>query len=333
MIQIKVLDAEKNIVAENGGQEEVNLTLRREYQEGDTIVFEIGGETGHYWMQVDDVLGKSLVYLTGDQTYEIPFEEKKFNLSPKAFTGEKQLLCLRKARPYEINIYRNLAENVNDQHGDVNCYPHASANVETRGEAVFAAKNAIDGVTANHDHGKWPFASWGINQRDDAEIKLEFGREISTDRIVLHIRADFPHDNWWVKGTVEFSDGSSMVLALEITSKFESRLLPQRISNNLRDMKNYTITLNTLLRKAAEQAGVHPIHIDAYSNCNVTMLESLTSATQCLRAQQTIALGYCRIVKEHQHKIHSSIIRKVVAYLETDLSADLTLNTLAQHFL
>ena len=70
-------------------------------------------------------------------------------------------------------------------------------------------------MTANHDHGKWPFASWGINQRDDAEIKLEFGREISTDRIVLHTRADFPHDNWWVKGTVEFSDGSSMVLDLE----------------------------------------------------------------------------------------------------------------------
>ena len=116
-----------------------------------------------------------------------------------------------------MNIYRNLAENVNDQHGDVNCYPHASANVETRGEAVFAAKNAIDGVTANHSHGKWPFASWGINQRDDAQMKLEFGREIKTDRIILHTRADFPHDNWWVKATVEFSDGTSMVLDLEKT--------------------------------------------------------------------------------------------------------------------
>ena len=42
------------------------------------------------------------------------------------------MISLRKARPYEVNIYRNLAENVNDQHGDVNCYPHASANVETR---------------------------------------------------------------------------------------------------------------------------------------------------------------------------------------------------------
>lgn len=41
---------------------------------------------------------------------------------------------------------RNLAKNVMDQHGETNCYPHASANVETRGEAVFAARNAIDGV-------------------------------------------------------------------------------------------------------------------------------------------------------------------------------------------
>ena len=73
---------------------------------------------------------------------------------------------------------------------------------------------------------------------------------------------------------------------LELISKFETWLLPQRTTNNLRDMKNYTITLNTLLRKAAEQAGVHPIHIDAYSNCNVVMLESLTSTQQCLRAQQ-----------------------------------------------
>ena len=121
MIQIKLLDAEKNIVEEVQGEKEVNLTLRREYQEGDSLLFEIHGEIGHYWMQVDDALGKSLVYLTGDQVYEIPFEEKKFNLSPKAFTGEKQLISLRKARPYEVDIYRNLAENVNDQHGDVNC--------------------------------------------------------------------------------------------------------------------------------------------------------------------------------------------------------------------
>lgn len=75
---------------------------------------------------------------------------------------------------------------------------------------------------------------------------------------------------------------------LELISKFETWLLPQRTTNNLRDMKNYTITLNTLLRKAAEQAGVHPIHIDAYSNCNVVMLESLTSLSSvCVHNRQS----------------------------------------------
>ena len=54
MIQIKLLDAEKNIVEEVQGEKEVNLTLRREYQEGDSLLFEIHGEIGHYWMQVDD---------------------------------------------------------------------------------------------------------------------------------------------------------------------------------------------------------------------------------------------------------------------------------------
>lgn len=38
MIQIKLLDAEKNIVEEVQGEKEVNLTLRREYQEGDSLL-------------------------------------------------------------------------------------------------------------------------------------------------------------------------------------------------------------------------------------------------------------------------------------------------------
>lgn len=119
--------------------------------------------------------------------------------------------------------------------------------------------------------------------------------------------------------------------AMEMTSQFGTHFLPKRTTNNLRDIKDYTITLNTLLRKAAEKAGVHPIHIDSYSNCNIAMLEKLTSVEQCLAAQRKIVLGYCQIVKEHQHKAHSPLIRRVVAYIETDLGADLTLKSLSSH--
>ena len=109
-----------------------------------------------------------------------------------------------------------------DQHGDRGCYPHASANVETRGESVFAARNAIDGVAATLSHGSWPYESWGINRRDDAELLLEFGRPVDVDRIRLWTRADFPHDNWWVRATLTFSDGTAEIVEMEKSEKAHS---------------------------------------------------------------------------------------------------------------
>ena len=73
--------------------------------------------------------------------YKIPFGEKRVNMSPKTFSGSKHLIHIRKAYSFEYEAYRNLALNINDCHGETNCYPHASANVETRGESVFAAMN------------------------------------------------------------------------------------------------------------------------------------------------------------------------------------------------
>ena len=135
--------------------------VAREYEEGDRILLEVSGEKEYAWVQLDDAFGKSLVYLTGNFNYNIPFGEKRINISPKVFSGDKHLISVRKAKDFEIKSYRNLALNVNDNHENTSCFPHAYANVETRGEAVFAAKNAIDGVTANECHGEWPYDSWG----------------------------------------------------------------------------------------------------------------------------------------------------------------------------
>lgn len=228
---LKVVAAGGNILAENWGENEVNLFYSGEYEEGDRLILESSEKNIHLWLQFDDALGKSLVYITDKVAYDIPFGEKRANLSPKVFYGSKHLLSARIAKDYEIKAYRNLAINVNDQHGDTNCYPHATANVETRGESVFAAKNAIDGVTANSSHGEWPYQSWGINRRDDAEIKIDFGRVVWTDRIILYTRADFPHDNWWKQATLSYSDGTSMTITMEKSSKpHEFTFEPKEIS-------------------------------------------------------------------------------------------------------
>ena len=210
MLCIKVIDKNGITICVGRDEEEVRLPVTREYKEGDMIVVEVSDTPLYAWLQLDDALGRSLVYLTGHYTYRIPFGEKRINLSPKVFSGSRHLLTLKKARDFEISSYRNLAFNVSDCHENETCFPHASANVETRGEAVFAAKNAIDGVTANTCHGEWPYASWGINRDPNAALKLDFGRDVTVDRIILYLRADFPHDNWWTNAAVTFSDGESM---------------------------------------------------------------------------------------------------------------------------
>lgn len=217
------------IKAEATQEEYVNLVLKEMYQEGDKIVFHTNQINEYYVIQVDDAMRESLVYITTNEfVYTIPFGEKKISYSPKAFNGNIHLISARRAMDSEIHTYRNLAENSIDQHGDNGCFPHASANVETRGEAVFAARNAIDGITENHSHGEWPYQSWGINMQDDAEITLDFGRTVEIDKMELYTRADFPHDNWWEKGTITFSDGSELVINLTKTDQAQQISFPKK---------------------------------------------------------------------------------------------------------
>lgn len=215
-LTLKVVREKKEVLCKATGTDEVTLVFSGKYEKGDTIVLESSEKNIHLKVQVDDALGMALVYITENRVvYTVPFEEQRDSYSPKVFSGNIHYLSAKAASKEEVSTYRNLALNVMDQHGETHCYPHASANVETRGESVFAARNAIDGVLANSSHGMWPYESWGINRDPDACMKLEFGREVEVDKIVLYTRADFPHDAWWTQATFTFSDGTSIDFPME----------------------------------------------------------------------------------------------------------------------
>lgn len=118
--------------------------------------------------------------------------------------------------------------------------------------------------------------------------------------------------------------------ALEYGGRFVSLVMPQRLTNALRDQKDYSITLNTLLRKAAEQGGVHPIHVDSLSNNNVKQIERLISVDQCKLFQRKMIRSYCQLVKENSLQSYSLPIGKVITYIRTDLTADLSLKSMAE---
>lgn len=118
--------------------------------------------------------------------------------------------------------------------------------------------------------------------------------------------------------------------ALSIISSLAGHNLPYRLPCSLRDSKDYAIAFNTLLRKTVEQAGVHPIHIDAHSNLNVKLIEQTSSKAQCNAIQLQLVRNYCRMVRKHTLKDYSLLTRKVMTYISTDLTSNLSLNAMAE---
>lgn len=203
------------VIASCQQEKETYLVFQQEYQEGDRIVF-TPERAGYVTLQFDAVLGRSTLYTDGSAfSMDIPFGQKHECYQESVFKGAMHFLWVREAYGWEYNIYRNLALNPYDCHENTSLFPHSKANIETRGESVFASRNAIDGIVASNWHGLWPWSSWGINRDPQAKLTLDFGRDVKIDRIILYTRADFPHDAWWTEGTFAFSDTSELVMKLE----------------------------------------------------------------------------------------------------------------------
>lgn len=214
-IKFKVLNAAGHTLMTCDAAPRVSLVYTAAYCPGDRIALEINTPGRYCWVQFEDSMPEALVYIQKREiNFHIPFAEQAITYSPKSFTGDRHVIRARLAEPWEIATRRNLAFNPYDEHGDTGFFPHAIANVETRGEAVFAARNAIDGIFENSSHGEYPYQSWGINRDPNAELHLDFGRPVLLDELRLTLRGDYPHDNYWTCATVEFSDGERMTLSL-----------------------------------------------------------------------------------------------------------------------
>ena len=228
-IELKVLDRNGGILASSGRGSRVSLVYSAAYGDGDRILLETDAPGLFCTVQFEDSMPPATVFVKGTEAdFPIPPADNRADYSPKSFTGTKHLIRARAAGKAEISARRCLSFNPYDSHGPHGFYPHASANAETRNEAVFAARNAIDGIFENTSHGGYPYQSWGINRDPDARLTVEFGREVLIDEVRITLRADFPHDNYWERAAVEFSDGSREILRLEKTADPQSFPLPPR---------------------------------------------------------------------------------------------------------
>ena len=213
MITIELKDASGNRIAAASHAFEALLCVDRVYQPGDQIIL---SGAKHLSVQMDQGMPGGEIFLPeGEMTWNVPAGEHRLAYAPGIFEAQRHVISARMLSEDEIAARRNIARNPADLRGDTDFYPHCTANVETRNEACFCARNVIDGLRFNTFHGEWPFQSWGIGAREDAWCRLDFGRDVLVDEMALTLRADFPHDAYWTGGHVILSDGTDKEFTLK----------------------------------------------------------------------------------------------------------------------
>ena len=225
-LSLSVVAADGTLRHVSDGTDEVTLSWRGAYQEGDRLVVSCDQARTHLVMRLDVCLAESHVLLVGGRfEFPVPAPEARCAYGKGwAFADERHWAYVRVEDAREAGSWRNLSLNAHDlklseaepgtDAATAVLFPHASTNV-CCDNPQFWARNAIDGVFETCAHGSWPHESWGINGTPGAWLRVDFGGPVVADELRLYLRADFPHDTWWKAAVVELSDGVVLPLCLE----------------------------------------------------------------------------------------------------------------------
>ncbi len=108
--------------------------------------------------------------------------------------------------------------------------------------------------------------------------------------------------------------------------------LDQRVSDHLRDAKDMVIALNTLCRKAIQEAAVHPLYIDGISGQFVIEIEAAENPEQVNAVIPKMLRQYCLLVLQHSLARYSAVIRDCLNFIDFHYMEPLSLESLSARF-
>lgn len=97
------------------------------------------------------------------------------------------------------------------------------------------------------------------------------------------------------------------------------RVTLNRLPNHVRNEKNLMIVLNTLLRKAVEQAKVHPLYIDAISGKWALAIENAQTVGQLDEIYYKMILDYCALVRKRSLAGYTSNVRAAINCIQFNM--------------
>lgn len=109
-----------------------------------------------------------------------------------------------------------------------------------------------------------------------------------------------------------------------------NEVVEARLADPVRNLKNYCIVLNTVLRKAAQRGGVHPIYLDDFSRMFAGRIEQLPTTGAARQLVVEMADQYTLLVQRHSTDGHTQTVQTAMVYIRQHLAEPLNLHTVAQ---
>lgn len=134
---------------------------------------------------------------------------------------------------------------------------------------------------------------------------------------------------YWEKEMLKAVSLGNQEQALEAHKEFTRYRLMNRVPDPVRNRKNMSLILNTLLRIAAIQGGVYSLHVDNLSRRNHIEIESLHSVAMLDALSKNMIRRYCILVNNYSRKNYPEIIKNCMNYIDFHYREELTLHKLA----
>lgn len=185
------------------------------------------------------------------------------------------------------------------------------------GETIWGGPDRFEIIDLDQETENLPLPAFSMQEEDNTQ-------QLLLDMQIMQKRYDNENE------LMQIVSRGQIHRAERLSSAFAPSVLQSRTADPVRNMKNFCIIGNTLMRKAAEYGGVHPVYLDRASSDFAKRIEGISTLSAGQEMFGDMTRTYCRLVRKHQAQHYSPQVEKAVLCIESDLSRDLTLRSLAE---
>ena len=172
----------------------------------------------------------------------------------------------------------------------------------------------------------WGEGEWTIDKRSETSLRLFEDLDVSYGD-VRSIERRYEGENMILE--MVKSGDVRVVEAFSLAGSSLFSAVEKRNPSALRNIQNYAIIANTLLRKTAEEAGVSPFMVDRISSFYGMKIETVSTSFAIETLFTEMLISYTRLVGEMKHRSFSEPIRRVIFEISMHYSENLSLSYLS----